>query len=88
LGILAAGRAPSASVEAALQATATPVSDAGEPAPQDSAPQAGDADTELALLPEDTRPDSNCIDCHSNAEQLQLLAEEEEVQESLNEGSG
>lgn len=31
---------------------------------------------------------SNCLDCHTDAVRLQELAEEEEVVESLSEGSG
>lgn len=43
----------------------------------------------VAMLPQFTpEVDQNCIDCHSDAELLQEVAEEEEVVESLNEGSG
>lgn len=93
LGALAAGCAPTTTVEAALQATYTPAPDSAEMAATVEPAAASDTaaseeTTELAMLPEETRPDSECIACHSDAEQLQLLAEEEEVQESLNEGSG
>lgn len=33
-------------------------------------------------------PANHCLECHSNAERLQQLAEEEEVAPSLSEGSG
>jgi len=43
----------------------------------------------VAMLPEVTpEVDQNCIDCHSDAELLQEVAEEEEVVEKLSEGSG
>ncbi len=42
-----------------------------------------------AITPEPTlAPDFYCLDCHSDAELLQQVATEEEVVESLNEGSG
>ncbi len=47
-----------------------------------------DAPTTVAQLPPPQQEDTACIDCHSDAEQLQLVAEEEVVVESLNEGSG
>lgn len=44
----------------------------------------------ISLLPETTsvlEPNA-CLECHSNAEQLRLLAEEEDVPEVPSEGSG
>lgn len=82
LGVLAAGCAPPPSALAALQATAVPegqATAAASPTPE----------TTPLLPPTPTRPpDFNCIDCHSDASQLQLLAEEEDVPEPPSEGSG
>ncbi|GAB4574249.1 MAG: hypothetical protein Kow0077_19810 [Anaerolineae bacterium] len=93
LGLLASGCAPATRAEAAIQATATPAGSEADTPPADSETteamaNSDPAGTELAAMPAQTRPDSNCIACHSNAEQLQLVAEEEEVKESLSEGSG
>jgi hypothetical protein len=89
LGVLATGCAPAARVEAALQATATPAPYAEEtPAPDAAVPAPALEEPQTAALPADLRPDSSCIDCHRDAEQLQLVAEPEVVVESLNEGSG
>lgn len=90
LGLLAAGCAPATSVEAALQATETPVVSEA-PAEQTAGETSGDetpADDETPVAEAPPIPDANCIACHQDAEQLQLVAEEEEVQESLSEGSG
>jgi hypothetical protein len=89
--LLAAGCAPPPAAQAALQATATPQAadpgdDTADPAPMMGMDTADDAPVDL---PQTTgNQDTYCLDCHSDAEQLQLLAEEEEVAESLNEGSG
>lgn len=78
----------SAAVEAAPAGSDADSSDT-EAESSDTDADSSDTDVpELAMLPEDSRPDSECIECHSNAEQLQLLAEEEEVKASLSEGSG
>jgi hypothetical protein len=42
----------------------------------------------IGLLPDAAPPTSNCLDCHSDAELLQALAEEEDVPEVPSEGSG
>lgn len=83
-GLLAAGcTAPQA--QAALQATATPIPDEGQPAATEVSP----AQPTATLLPTPTRiPDTSCIDCHSDADLLQELAEEEDVPEAPSEGSG
>ena len=47
-----------------------------------------DAPVTVAQLPPPTPQDNACVDCHSDAERLQLVAEEEVVTASLNEGSG
>ncbi len=81
VGLVAIGYSPESRVEAALQATETPTPVIEEvPAEADALP--------VAQPEPAAQPDSNCIVCHSDAEQLQLVAEEEEVAESLNEGSG
>ncbi len=87
--VLAAGCAPGATVQAALQATATPAHSFTEMGVPASTPVVEIFPTPIMpAITEDSRPDAECIACHQDAEQLQLLAEEEEVQESLNEGSG
>ncbi len=86
--LLAAGCAPPPVAEAAQSPTATPTPDSEEAAPAQSQDSPASGSPQAALLPAATRPDSNCIACHSNAEQLQLLAEEEEAPPSLSEGSG
>lgn len=87
LGLFAVGCAPATSVEAALhlQATATPASvDTGS---ADGSP-ADDMPDEQIVAEATLIPDANCITCHQDAAQLQLVAEEEEVKENLSEGSG
>ncbi|MBN2470849.1 MAG: hypothetical protein JXN59_09005 [Anaerolineae bacterium] len=89
LAVLAAGCAPGATVEAALQATATPAHNFAEMGVPVGTPQVEEFPTPvMPVLTDASRPDAECVACHSDADQLQLLAEEEEVQESLNEGSG
>lgn len=81
------------------QASDTPASAAENPASTTVIEEAvstgasqstGDAPVSVAQVstPAEPAEDSACIDCHSDAELLQLVAEEEEVKESLNEGSG
>lgn len=89
--VLAAGCAPGASVQAALQATATPAHSFSEMGVPVNTPGPGEdvlPTPEMPVITDASRPDAECIACHQDAEQLQLVAEEEEVQESLNEGSG
>jgi hypothetical protein len=73
------------SVEVENPAPAIIVEDAVDAVDSQSA---GDEPVTVAQLPTPTQVDNACIDCHSDAELLQLVAEEEVVTESLNEGSG
>ena len=45
-------------------------------------------DTTEVLIPPTSETDQSCLECHSNAELLQELAEEEDVPEVPSEGSG
>jgi hypothetical protein len=45
-------------------------------------------DTTEVLVPPSSDADQSCLECHSNAELLQELAEEEDVPEVPSEGSG
>jgi len=83
--LAAAGGAPPAPAVAMLQATETPTGEPEATPPGDSASMDEMPTALPSTLPD---PDQYCIDCHTDAEQLQLLAEEEEVVESLSEGSG
>ncbi len=93
-GLLAAG-CTTPRVDAMLQATPTAPGESpmeGAPAddmPTDEPPAAPANAPTLVDLPS-TLPelDANCIDCHSDAELLQALAEEPEVVEVPSEGSG
>lgn len=68
---------------AELQATAT-VTVAATP----EAPTEPSAPAEQPPTPVEEQPDSNCVACHSNQEDLQRLAEQPEETVSLSEGSG
>ena len=82
VGLLAAGAMSQSPVRAALQATETPTGES-----MGAATEMPAASPEA--LPSPTYvPDQNCIDCHSDAELLQQIAEEPEVVEAPNEGSG
>lgn len=90
-GLLAAGCTPPRA-EAMLQATPTapgeaPADEAASPG--DAAPTSAPAEEMPTALPSSlSAPDTACIDCHSDAELLQVLAEEPEVVEAPSEGSG
>ncbi|NPV68274.1 MAG: hypothetical protein HPY64_14125 [Anaerolineae bacterium] len=88
LALLVAAGCASQRAEAAQSPTPTPAPSAEVAPDQAEAAGADQAAPAVALLPAETRPDSNCIACHSDAAQLQLLAEEEEAPPSLSEGSG
>lgn len=76
--VLAHAGSSTAGLSLLLQATATP--DPDDDMNEDTT--TGDMADMAADSP------GFCLDCHSDAERLQLLAEVEEVAESLNEGSG
>jgi hypothetical protein len=68
---------------AELQATATPIVEATlEPPAEPEAP--AEAPTAMA----EEQPDTFCVACHSNQEDLQRLAEQPPETVSLSEGSG
>lgn len=84
--------AEAAEPQATPSVTETPIleSDASEAEPIAVAavPLAQQVETDETSDASGQPPASNCLDCHSNAEQLQLLAEEPEEVESLSEGPG
>lgn len=45
-------------------------------------------DTNAVLIPPTSETDQSCLECHSNVELLQEIAEEEDVPEVPSEGSG
>lgn len=82
MAILVAACAPPLA-HAELQATMTPAVAATSEAPAEpSAPM------EQPPAMAEEQPDSNCVACHSNQEDLQRLAEQPEETVSLSEGSG
>lgn len=89
VGLLFAGSGGSQASDATNDAEyVIPATVVEEVVVDDDSNSAGSEPITVAQLPPPVQQDNACIDCHSDAELLQLVAEEEVVTESLNEGSG